>query len=140
MAFSAETQAAITPVADRLRSMWIGPTPKKFDPTLIISLILTLVQTFCKPKTEESRRSLIRNTAKRCSINGVEGCVECCMSDVRARKTRKKMQKRLGLKSNEQQDQAFFNAVMAANAEQTESITGMTSAFERNETDEEEED
>lgn len=137
MAFSATTRKAISAVASRAEAMYQWASVKAFDWLAAISLILGLVQQFCKPKTEDERRKLVKSLAAKCAMNGVAGCIEACMSGPRARKTRTKMKKKLGLKSEAEQDKRFFTSIMASNAEMDESAKAMHSAYANDETDDE---
>jgi hypothetical protein len=139
MAFSTQTRDAISAVAFRAKSMWTGAKQAVgFGWETLISLLLSFLMEACKPKTEETRQKLIRSNAKKCMDNGVYGCIECCMSAVRARKMRQKMAKKLKLKSAAQQDAHYFNASVAALAEMETAVSGMTMAHDGNEAEDEE--
>lgn len=134
MAFSQQTMESVDAVAERASELWQGPKPPVgFDFISLISLILTFLQNNCKPKTENSRQTLIKVTYNKVTANGVAGCVECCMTKDRATKLRKKMAKKKGLATKALQDAHFFNAVVAANAERDPSVEGMTNAFDNDE-------
>src|SRR5687767_9651302 len=115
--FSSATKSSIRAVAARAKAMYQWSAAVAFDWFSLLSMVLTFIQTNCKPKTESARSALIADMAKKCAEAGYVGCIECCMSAARARKLRKKMANREGIKSNDEQDKAFYAAVQAANAD-----------------------
>lgn len=132
--FSAKTKQSIRAVTTRAKSMYgVGVG---FDWFTLLSMVLTFLQTNCKPKTEDARNALITDAATKCAISGEIGCIEACMSAARARKLRRKMEQRENIIGPTAQDRAFFKAVMAATAERTKAVAAMSSAYAGDETDE----
>lgn len=134
--FSSATKSSIRAVANRASAMWQWAGAVGFDWFSLLSMVLTFIQTNCKPKTESARNALIADMAKRCAEFGYTSCIEACMSAARARKLRKKMANREGISDETEQDKAFYAAVCAANADRKSAVKGMTSAYNGDETDE----
>jgi phage terminase small subunit len=103
---------------------------------VIITIALSLLQQFCKPKTEQARKAFLNTLAKKVSTNGVEGCPDCLPSKARE-KWRKRIAKRAKVKTASVQDRALYCVVMAAQAKQEAAVSGMSSAYEHDEDDDE---
>jgi len=130
----------VLPVAERARELWRwGKVSVGFVWEELISLFLNIILQMCNPKTPEAREKLIRDIARKCADNGVSGCIEACMSDLRARKVRRKMARKLGIKTAPEQDRHFYNASQAADVERMAAVKGMGSAYDREEFDDLEE-
>lgn len=139
MAFSQETRQFAARVADRARDMWMGAKAVGFDFLSLITFILGFLRDCREPDTEEGREKMIKTAYNKIMLYGCDNCIEACMTKKQAERYRKKVAKKLKLKSKQQQDQHFANAVVAAWTEKDSAVKGMTSAYDNDEMDDEDE-
>lgn len=139
MAFSPQTMSSARIVADRAKAMWQGTAQAGFDYLSLIMMLLSFLMENCGKKTEGARKAQLRTAYNAAIANGVDGCIECCMTADRAKKLRKKLARKKGLKTRPLQDAHIFNAICAANVEREATVSAMTSAYENEETEDQEE-
>lgn len=137
MGFSTETNDYVRELAERAKESYAfgASPPKGVDFITIFTMILGVIQTLCKPKTAESRQALIKKWAKVFAINGYEGCIDC-LPEKAQKKINRKLTK-MKVKNSLDRDKLVYTAVVTANHNHEDAIGGMTSAFEKDEVDDE---
>lgn len=137
MAFSKATMTGVLVVAERARSMWQGAVQVGFDFISLITMLLGFLMENCGKKTEASRKAQLRKAYNDATANGVSGCIEAITTPERAKKLRKKLARKKGLKTRALQDAHVYNALSAANVEREATLSAMGSVYDNDETDDE---